>query len=85
MLLARVVQATPIKLEDVVDLPTEPLSPSVYSAVSSAVQSTNVLKSQSRQLKNEGEKIFPCFTQTDCHYTPLHTGDFLVQYFRDAF
>jgi len=61
------------------------LSPSAYSAVSSAVQSTKVLQSQSRQLKIVGEKIFPCFAQTNCHYAPLHTGDFLVQYFRDAF
>jgi len=34
---------TPIKREDTVDLPTEPLSPSVYSTVSSAVQSTKML------------------------------------------
>jgi len=31
-------------------------------------------ESQSRRLKNEGEKIFPRFVQTDQHYVPLCTA-----------
>ena len=30
--------------------------------------------SQSRQLKNEGEKFFPRFARTDRRYAPLHTA-----------
>jgi len=43
-----------------------PLPHSRYG-LGSAVQSTKVLR-EPIQLKNEGEKIFPCFTQMDGRY-----------------
>jgi len=54
------------KLEGIVDLLT--------AAVSSAVQSQRCYGSQSRQLKNEGEKIFLHFVQMHQCYAPLFTA-----------
>ena len=39
--------------------------------VSSECKAQRCYESQSRQLKNEGEKIFPCFVRTDRCYAPL--------------
>jgi len=41
--------------------------------VSSECKAQRCYESQSRQLKNEGEKIFPRFAWTDRRYAPLYT------------
>jgi len=40
----------------------------------SAVQSTTVLESPSRQKKNEGGIFFPSFARRDRRYAPLYTA-----------
>ena len=53
-----------IKLEDVVDLPTEPYQPRRIQQLAVQCKAQRCYESQSRQLKNEGEKIFPRFART---------------------
>jgi len=57
-----------IKLEDVVDLPTEPYHPQRIQQLAVQCKAQRCYESQSRQLKNEGEKIFPRFARTDGRY-----------------
>jgi len=63
-----------IKLEDVVDLPTEPYHPQCIQQLVVQCKAQRCYESQSRQLKNEGEKIFLRFTRTIAAYAPLHTA-----------
>ena len=51
-----------IKLEDVVDLPTEPYHPQHIQQLAVQRKAQRCYESQSRQLKNEGEKNFPLHT-----------------------
>ena len=69
----RVAQVIPIKLEDVVDLPTEPYHPQRIQQLAVQCKAQRCYESQSRQLKNECEKNFLCFARTDHPYAPLHT------------
>jgi len=47
-----------IKLEDVVDLPTEPYHPQRIQQLAVQCKAQRCYESQSRQLKNEGENFF---------------------------
>ena len=69
-----VVQVIPIKLEDIVDLPTEPYHPQRIQQLAVQCKAQRCYKSQSRQLKNEGEKIFLHIAQLNQHYAPLSTA-----------
>ena len=53
-----------IKLEDVVDFPTERYHPQRIQELAVQCKAQRCYESQSRQLKNEGEKIFPRFART---------------------
>ena len=61
-----------IKLEDVVDLPTEPDHPQRIQQLAVQCKAQRCYESQSRQLKNEGEKNLPRFARkiaATCLYT----------------
>jgi len=57
----------------VVDLPTEPYHPQRIQQLAVQCKAQRFYDSQSRQLKNEGEKFLPRFARTDRRYAPLHT------------
>jgi len=63
-----------MKLEDIVDLPTEPFHPQRIQQLAVQCKAQRCYGSQSQQLKNEGEKNFPHFVQMDHHYTLLYTA-----------
>jgi len=64
-----------IKLEDVVDLPTEPYHPQRIQQLAVQCKAQRCYESQSRQLKNEGEKIFSaCHGQIAATHTASASG-----------
>jgi len=70
-------QVTPIKLEDVVDLLTEPYHPQRIQQLAVQCKAQRCYESQSRQPKNEGEKIFStlCMDLYACTaFSSGHTG-----------
>ena len=54
----RVAQVTPIKLEDVVDLPTEPYHPQCIQQLAAKCKAQTCYESQSRQLKMKVKNYF---------------------------
>ena len=66
-----VVQVTPIKLEDVVDLRTEPYHPQCIRQLAAKCKAQRCYESQSRQLKMKVKKIISMLHAVK---SPLHTS-----------